>query len=100
MMEIELSKLAKERELPRLEPILVGENIYFVNELFGVRLSRGHNNYVMFTILVKDDGFWHEPSSSTASSHWMDDLHDVLWAARGHLNTNLFEKTQWGYKYK
>ena len=30
MMEIELSKLAKDHELPRLEPIIIGENIYFV----------------------------------------------------------------------
>ena len=100
-MEIELSKLAKDHELPRLEPITIGENIYFVNELFGVRLSRGHNDFVMFTILVKDDGFWHEPSGSTASSHWIDDLYDVIFFMRSYIKSSkLFINTQWGYKYK
>ena len=100
MMDVELSQLAKDRKLPRLEPIPVGENIYFVNEQFGVKISKRQDNFAMLTVLVKDDGFWHEPSDSTFSSYWLDDLRDVLWAVKGYLNTNLFVKTQWGYKYK
>ena len=105
MIDLELSQLATNQEthgrtLPRLEPIPVGETIYFVNEQFGVKISRGQDNFAKLTVLVQDDGFWYEPSSSNFSSYWIDDLHDVLWAVKEYLNTNLFVKTRWGYKYK
>lgn len=86
----------------------------FLGKCFGVRLepsddydpvngSLGPNTGEMqFIILVEDDENWHEQTTS-GSVAWLDDLIDVLQAAKAYCQTQepyIVDGKQYGWKFK
>ena len=97
---------SQENILPNLTPVFSedGKRIYVVNNIFGVMLHRRGDNendkHVVITLLIEDDGLWHE-GVGDFSGYWVKDLQRLLKWVNKYLETekDLFKEIGYGYEF-
>ena len=69
---------------------------------FGIEFEKREekDNHICLQLLMEDDGHWYTHGESF-SSHWLDDLIDVLQIAKGRMEAMAQkEKDGYGYLFK
>lgn len=76
----------------------------FLGGCYGVLLKERniyHNDkHVLVQLIVEDDGIWHIPYKANGSSHWFEDIINVLQEAHEWCEKHCEKDGQYGWKFK
>lgn len=79
-------------------------NLVLKGQQHGVRFVRrgeeGVDDHILVQLMSEDDENWFDSNGQAFSSYWLDDLIEVLTAAKVALVHDAAKDDRWGYKFK